>query len=57
MEHETFGKIVTAMRKEQIYYATGRRWGQQRLADETGLTKGIVSKIERGRQARLDGEV
>ena len=57
MEHETFGKIVAALRKEQIDFATGRRWSQQKLAGETGLTKRIVSKIERGRQARLEGEV
>ncbi len=57
MEHETFGKIVAALRREQIDYATGRRWSQQKLAEETGLTKRIVSKIERGRQARLEGEV
>ena len=57
MEHETFGRIVAALRKEQIDYASGRRWSQQKLAEETGLTKRIVSKIERGRQARLDGEV
>lgn len=57
MEHETFGKIVAALRREQIDFATGRRWSQQKLADETGLTKRIVSKIERGRQARLEGVV
>ncbi len=57
VEHETFGKIVAALRKEQVDFTTGRRWSQQRLADRTGLTKRIVSKIERGRQARLDGEV
>ena len=57
MEHETFGKIVAALRKEQIDFATGRRWSQQKLAEETGLTKRIVSKIERGRQARLEGEI
>lgn len=57
MEHETFGKIVAALRKEQIDFATGRRWSQERLARETGLTKRIVSKIERGRQARLEGEI
>lgn len=57
MEHETFGKIVAALRKEQIDFATGRRWSQERLAGETGLTKRIVSKIERGRQARLEGEI
>ena len=57
MEHEAFGRIVAALRKEQIDYASGRRWSQQKLAEETGLTKRIVSKIERGRQARLDGEV
>jgi len=57
VEHETFGKIVAALRREQIDFATGRRWSQQKLAEETGLTKRIVSKIERGRQARLEGEV
>ena len=57
MAHETFGKIVAALRKEQVDFATGRRWSQQKLADQTGLTKRIVSKIERGRQARLEGEV
>ena len=57
MEHETFGKIVAALRKEQINFANGYSWSQQKLADETGLTKRIVSKIERGRQARLDGEI
>ena len=57
MEHETFGKIVAALRREHIDFATGRRWSQQKLAEETGLTKRIVSKIERGRQARLEGVV
>ena len=56
MEHETFGKIVAALRKEQVDIASGYRWSQQKLADETGLTRRIVGKIERGRQARLDGE-
>ena len=57
MEHETFGRIVAALRKEQIDFTTGRRWSQQKLADRTGLTKRIVSKIERGRQARLERDV
>ena len=57
MEHETFSKIVAALRKEQINFDNGYSWSQQKLADETGLTRRIVSKIDRGRQARLDGEI
>ena len=57
MEHETFGRIVAALRKEQINLSNGHSWSQQDLADETGLTQRIVSKIERGRQARLDGGI
>ena len=54
MEHKAFGQIVTALRKEQIDFASGHSWSQNRLADETGLTLRIVGKIERGEQARLD---
>ena len=57
MEHETFGKIVAALRKEHVNFANGHNWSQQDLADELGLTQRIVSKIERGRQSRLDGEI
>ena len=57
MEHATFGKIVAALRREQINFSNGHNWSQQDLADETRLTQRIVSKIERGRQAQLDGEV
>ena len=57
MEHKTFGKIVKALRREQVNLSNGKSWSQQDLADETGLTQRIVSKIERGRQARLDGEM
>ena len=57
MEHKAFGQIVTALRKEQIDFASGHSWSQLRLADETGLTERIVGKIERGEQARLDREI
>ena len=57
MEHVTFGKVVAALRREQINYNNGQNWSQQDLADETGLTPRIVGKIERGEQARLDGEI
>lgn len=57
MDHEKFGQVVAALRKEQIDLVNGRRWNQQRLADEAGLTIRIVGKIERGRQARLDGDL
>ena len=57
MEHKAFGQIVTALRKEQIDFASGHSWSQHRLADETGLTLRIVGKIERGEQARLDREI
>ena len=57
MEHETFGKIVAALRKEQVDPISGHSWSQQNLADKTGFTQRIVSKIERGRQAKLDGEI
>lgn len=57
MEHKGFGRIVTALRKEQIDFASGHSWSQHRLADETGLTLRIVGKIERGEQARLDREI
>lgn len=57
VEHKAFGQIVTALRKEQIDFASGHSWSQHRLADETGLTARIVGKIERGEQARLDREI
>ena len=57
MEHKTFGKIVAALRKEQINFTNGNRWNQTDLAEETGLTPSLVSRIERGQQARLDGEI
>ena len=51
MEHKTFGKIVAALRQEQINLANGNSWSQTDLAEETGLTPGIVGRIERGQQA------
>ena len=57
MEHATFGKVVAALRKEQINFHSGQRWSQQDLADESGLTLRIVGKVERGEQARLDDEM
>jgi len=56
-EHKAFGQIVTALRKQQIDFARAYSWSRHRLADETGLTVRIVGKIERGEQARLDGEI
>lgn len=57
MERKKFGKIVAALRREQIDFSRGHSWSQQRLADEAGLTAPIIGKIERGQQARLDGEI
>jgi len=57
VEHRTFGKIVAALRREQFDFASGHSWSQQQLAEATGLTARIVGKIERGEQARLDGEI
>ena len=57
MDRETFGRLVAALRKEQLDYQKGRSWSQQELADRTGLTQRIVSKIEVGKQARIDGTI
>ena len=57
VEHKAFGQVVTALRKEQIDFASGHSWSQRQLAEETGLTVRIVGKIERGEQARLDGAI
>lgn len=57
MNRETFGKIISALRKEQFDYQKGRSWSQQDLADRTGLTQRILSRIEKGKQAKIDGEV
>ena len=57
MEHKTFGRIVAALRKEHINFENGHNWTQKDLADDAGLTQRIVGRIERGRQARLDGEI
>lgn len=57
MDHKTFGKIVAALRKEKISFTTGNSWNQTDLAEETGLTPSLVGRIERGQQARLDGEI
>ena len=57
VEHAAFGKVVAALRKEQIRLANGHNWSQRDLADETGLTTRIIGKIERGEQARLDGDI
>ena len=57
MEHTVFGKVVAALRKEQISFHSGQTWSQQDLAIESGLTPRIVGRIERGEQARLDGDV
>ncbi len=57
MDHATFGKVVAALRKEQISVHSGQNWSQQDLATESGLTPRIVGRIERGEQARLDGDV
>lgn len=48
--------MVAALRREQINFHNGQNWSQQDLANETGLTSRVVGKIERGEQARLDGE-
>lgn len=57
MDHKTFGKIVAALRREQVSFLSGHSWLQRDLAAETGLTPRIVGRIERGSQARLDGDV
>lgn len=57
MDRETFGRLVAALRKEQFDYQKGRSWSQQELANRTGLTQRIVSKIEVGKQAKLDGVI
>ena len=54
MERKMFGKVVAALRKEQIDFDSGYSWSQEKLAKETGLTTRIVGKIERGSQVRLD---
>lgn len=54
MERKMFGKVVAALRKEQIDFNSGNGWSQEKLARETGLTTRIVGKIERGSQVRLD---
>ena len=56
MERKMFGKVVAALRKEQIDFDSGYSWSQEKLAKETGLTTRIVGKIERGSQVRLDRE-
>lgn len=57
MDHKTFGRIVAALRKEQVSFLSGHSWLQEDLAAEMGLTPRIVGRIERGVQARLDGEI
>lgn len=57
MDRETFGRLVAALRKEQFDYQKGRSWSQQDLANRTGLTQRIVSKIEVGKQAKIDGVI
>ena len=57
MDHATFGKVVAALRKEHSNFRNGQNWSQQDLASESGLTHRIVGRIERGEQARLDGEM
>jgi len=57
VDRETFGRLVAALRKEQFDYQKGRSWSQQELADRTGLTQRIVSKIEVGKQAKIDGVI
>lgn len=57
MKHAEFGKVVAVLRKEQISFHSGQNWSQQDLASETGLSSRIVGRIERGEQARLDGEM
>ena len=54
MERKMFGKVVAALRKEQIDFDNCNSWSQEKLAEETGLTTRIVGKIERGSQVRLD---
>jgi len=54
VERKMFGKVVAALRKEQMDFNSGNSWSQEKLADETGLTTRIVGKIERGSQVRLD---
>jgi transcriptional regulator with XRE-family HTH domain len=57
MRRQDFGKIVASLRKEQVDFTSGRSWTQAQLAEATGLTRKIVSKIEQGAQARLGREV
>lgn len=57
MNREAFGKVVASLRRDRFSFQTGRVWSQQELADQVGLTQRIVSKIERGQQVRLDGEI
>lgn len=57
MEHRTFGQVVASLRKEHINFSNGQKWTQHDLAVESGLSKRIIGRIERGSQARLDGFV
>jgi len=52
MDRKKFGKLISALRKEQLdrYNVS---WTRQRLADESGIDQEILANIETGRRAIL----
>ncbi len=54
MNAKQFGKLVASLRKEKIDPETGKRWTQDTLAIETGLSQRIIATIEQGTKAKLE---
>lgn len=56
MNRKQFGELISVLRRE-LFDEYGERWTQTQLARETGLSKILISTIERGQKVHLEKEL
>lgn len=57
MDANQFGRLVAALRNEQVDFGPPQRtWSQKRLAEEAGLSKHTIESIEQGRLDKVHPE-
>ncbi len=57
MTKEDFGRLVTALRKENIDMAVGKVWTQKTLAQRSNLAERTIGQIEQGTKMGLDPQL
>ena len=54
MNRKNFGKLITALRKENFDSSTGKVWSQETLAERANLSLRTIQRIEQGELATID---